>query len=164
MRISRLLALACAAALSTAAGAADSPFSAFKGKMKDGMYEYKMTMDMGQSPGMPAGMAPQSMTMQHCLKNADIEKNGFAKGRDGKGMPENCKVDNFKMSGNTASYTMVCKGGPDMTADTVITFMSDGFKQDMKMAMASQQGRPAMNMTQHMEGKYVGPCPATPSK
>jgi hypothetical protein len=94
--------------------------------------------------------------MQHCLKNEDIEKNGLGKSRDGKGMPENCKIENFKMSGNTASYTMVCKGGPDMTADNVVTFMGDGYKMDMKMAM--NQGGRMMNMTQHMEAKYVGPC------
>ena len=156
MRTTRLLALACAAAICAPAWAADNPFSAFKGKMKDGLYEYKMEMDMGQVPGMPAGMGKQSMTTQHCLKQEDIEKGGFSKGRDGKGMPENCKVENFKMSGSTASYTMVCKGGPDMTADNVITFMGDGYKMDMKMAM--NQGDRMMNMTQHMEAKYVGPC------
>jgi hypothetical protein len=38
------------------------------------------------------------------------------------------------MSGNTASYTMVCKGGPDMTADNCITFRRRGYTMDMKMA------------------------------
>jgi len=94
--------------------------------------------------------------MQHCLRHEDIEKGGISKGRDGKGMPENCKIENMKMSGNTASYTMVCKGGPDMTADNVVTFGSDGYKMDMKMAM--NQGGRMMNMTQHMDAKYMGPC------
>ena len=44
----------------------------------------------------------------------------------------------------------------EMTADNKITFASDGYKMDMKMAM-NQGGRP-MNMTQHMEARYVGPC------
>jgi len=152
-----VLALAAAAGFAAAAWAADTPSSAFKGKMKDGMYEYKMTMDMGQVPGMPAGMGgPQTMTMQNCLKNEDIEKGGFGKGRDGKGMSENCKVENFKMSGNSATYTMVCKGGPDMTADVAVSFGGDSFKQDTKMAM--NQGGRMMNMTQHMEARYLGPC------
>ena len=51
-----LLAVACAASFSLAATAADNPFEAFKGKMKAGLYEYKIDMDMGQMPGMPAGM------------------------------------------------------------------------------------------------------------
>ena len=151
-------AAACVAVIAVSAWAADSPFSAFKGKMKDGMYEYKMTMDMGQMAGMPPGMSgPQTMTMQHCLKNEDIEKGGFGKGRDGKaGMSDNCKVENMKMVPNGATYTMVCKGGPDMTADVAVSFGGDTFKQDTKMAM--NQGGRMMNMTQHMEARYIGPC------
>ena len=151
-----VLVLAAAVGFAAAAWAADNPFSAFKGKIKEGMYEYKMTMDMGQVPGMPAGMAPQTMTMQNCVRAEDIEKGGMNKGRDGKGMSENCKIENFKMSGNNASYTMTCKGGPDMTADVAMSFGGDSFKQDMKMVM--NQGGRVMNMTQKMEGRYLGPC------
>jgi hypothetical protein len=75
--------------------------------------------------------------------------------RDGK-MPENCEVKNFNMSGNTATYTMECKGERPMKADNKITFASDGYKMDMKMQMT--QGGQAMNMAQHMEAKYLGPC------
>jgi hypothetical protein len=149
----RLLALACLASTVAAAG----PFDQFKGKMKEGMYEYKMEMDMGQMPGMPAGMSPkQNMSFQKCLTAQDIEKGEMGRGaRDGK-MPENCEVKNFNMSGNTATYTMECKGERPMKADNKITFASDGYKMDMKMQMT--QGGQAMNMAQHMEAKYLGPC------
>ncbi len=134
---------------------AAGPFDQFKGKMKEGLYEYKMDMDMGQVPGMPAGMGKQSHTFQHCVSADDIGKGQMGKsGRDK--MPENCEVKNFKMSGNTADYTMVCKGGPDMTTDNHITFKSDGYNMDMKMAM-NENGH-AMNMSQHMEAKYLGAC------
>jgi hypothetical protein len=153
MKAPALLALACAASL--CAVAADNPFDAFKGKMKEGLYEYKMEMDMGAVPGLPPGMGKQNRTFQHCVTAKDIEKGGVGGGRDGK-MPENCVVSNFKMSGNTASYTMTCKGGPDMVADNVVTFGSDSFKMDMKMAM-NQGGQP-MKINQKMEGKLLGPC------
>ena len=155
MKLSYPLVFACVAAIAAPAWAADNPFEAFKGKVKEGMYEYKMEMDMGQMPGLPPGMGKQSFTMQHCVTAQDIEKGRMGKGRDGK-MPENCEIKNFKMSGNTASYTMICKGGPDMTADNVITFRSDGYSMEMKMAM--DRGGQVMNMKQHMEGKYLGPC------
>ena len=154
MNVKCLPALACAACISTAF-AADNPFEAFKGKVKEGNYEYKMEMDMGQMPGMPPGMGKQSYTMQHCVTAKDIEKGAMGKGRDGK-MPENCEIKNFKMSGNTASYTMICKGGPDMIADNTITFRDGGYSMDMKMQM--DRGGQTMNMKQHMEGKYLGPC------
>jgi hypothetical protein len=141
--------------LCAVASAADNPFSQFKGKMKEGMYEYKMEMDMSGMKGMPAGMGKQNMTFQKCLTQADIDKGQMGRGgRDGK-MPEACEVKNFNMSGNTASYTMTCKE-PKMSADNKIAFSNDGFKMDMKMAM--EQGGQMMNMNQKMEGRYLGPC------
>ena len=154
MRSARLLAVVVASACTAAAA---GPFDQFKGKMKEGLYEYKMEMDMGQVPGMPPGMGKQNMTFQKCLTPQDIEKGqmGRGGGRDGK-MPENCEVKNFNMSGNTASYTMVCKPPNEMTADNKITFTGEGFKMDMKMSM--NQGGQVMNMNQRMESKYLGPC------
>lgn len=142
-------------ALCAAATASANPFSQFKGKMKEGMYEYKMEMDMSGVKGMPAGMGKQNTTFQKCLTQKDIDQGQVGRGgRDGK-MPESCEVKNFNMSGNTASYTMICKE-PKMSADNKITFANDGFKMDMKMAM--DQGGQMMNMNQKMEGRYLGPC------
>ena len=68
------LAVASAVAATLCCPVVAGPLDQIKGKMKEGLYEYKMTMDMGQVPGMPAGMGPQTMTMQNCLKSEDIEK------------------------------------------------------------------------------------------
>ena len=155
MKVRRLVVVAALAALATTAVAQQNPFSAFKGKMKEGMYEYKMEMDMGQIPGMPPGMGKQSMTMQHCITAEDIEKGGLNKGRDGQ-MPKNCEIKNFKMSGNTASYTMACTGEHKMNADNVITFQPNGYDMDMKMQM--DRGGQAMTMNQKAQARLVGPC------
>ncbi|MGZ5034266.1 MAG: DUF3617 domain-containing protein [Usitatibacter sp.] len=154
MRTQFLIAAACAAAVSATAFAAN-PFDQYKGKLKEGMYEYKMNMEM---PGMPAGMGNQTRTFQHCVTQKDIDEGQIGKGGERK-QPERCEVKDFKMSGNTSTYTMVCKddkGAQAMTADNKITFGHDSFNMDMKMAM--NQGGQVMNMTQHMEGRYVGPC------
>ena len=149
--------LVLAAALAATGALAQSPADAMKGKMKPGLYNYKMEMDMGQVPGMPAGMGKQTMNMQHCVTPQDIERGQVGKGRDGKAN-SNCEMKDFKMSGNTATYKMVCKGEGAMTADNKITFVSDGFDMTMKMAM--DRGGQKMNMTQNMQGRYAGPCPA----
>jgi hypothetical protein len=156
------VAAAAIAAIAATSAAAAGPFDQFKGKMKEGMYEYKMDMDMGQIPGMPPGMGKQSHTFQRCVTAQDIEKGSMGRsGKDNK-MPENCEVKDFNMSGNTASYKMVCKGDgsgrgmPPMTADNRITFVDNGYSMDVKMAM--DQGGQAMNMSQHMEAKYLGAC------
>jgi hypothetical protein len=147
----KFLVAACAVAMSTAAVAA-GPFDQMKGKMKPGLYDTKMEMEI---PGMPAGMGKQTMNMQNCVTDQDIEKGTVGKGKDSK-MPENCEVKNFKMSGNTASYTAECKGDMPMTSDTSITFTDSGYTMNTKTAM--KQGGQTMNMSQKIEGRYVGPC------
>jgi hypothetical protein len=149
----RLLALAALCALCANAWAADNPFSAFKGKMKPGMYDYKVEMDMGQVPGMPPGMGKQSMQMQHCITPEQIERGGWDNPKE-RGKTD-CEFKNFKMSGSTANYTMECKQ-PPMTTDNTITFGADSFKMDMRMTM--NQGGQVMKMTQRAEARYVGPC------
>lgn len=152
MRSNFLLTATVIACASTFASA--GPFDGFKGKMKEGLYETKMDMDMSGMTGMPANMGKQSHTFQHCVTAQDIEKGKMGRS-DGK-MPEDCEVKDMKMSGNRASYKMECKGQMQMTADNTITFRDDGYTMDMKMAM-NQGGQP-MNMTQHMESKYLGAC------
>lgn len=150
--MSKLVALIAASAAAVSTAALAGPFDQFKGKMKEGLYEYKMQMEI---PGMPAGMGKQAMTFQNCVSQKDIDQGGFGK-QDNKPKSENCEVRDMKMTGNTATYTMECKGASPMKADNRITFTDNGFNMDMKMAM-KQDGQ-VMNMTQKMEGRYIGPC------
>jgi hypothetical protein len=140
------------ATLSSAASA--NPFDAFKGKMKEGLYDYKMEMDMGNIPGMPPGMGKQSFNVQNCVTAEDINQGGFGRGREGK-MPETCEVRDFKMSGNTATYTMECKK-PAMKADNKVTLTGEGFDMDMKMAM--NEGGQVMNVNQKIKARHIGAC------
>jgi hypothetical protein len=143
------IAAIAASCLALPALAQDNPFAGFKGKIKEGNWEYKMQME--GVPGMPA-MAP--MTFNHCITPQDVDKGTFAQ-KDGK-MPDGCTVKNMKMSGNTASYTMECVKDPKMTVDSNITFGGDNFTMKQKMAM--NQGGQVMNMNSTMTGRYTGPC------
>ncbi|HXZ47843.1 MAG TPA: DUF3617 domain-containing protein [Usitatibacter sp.] len=154
MKIATLLALGCTAAFALAASAADNPFSAFKGKMKAGLYEYHMDVDMGAVPGMPPGMGRQSHSFQHCVTDEDIHKGEVNK--DQRSAPRDCEVKDFHMSGNTATYKMVCNGQHPMSSENRITFMGSGYDMDMKMSL-NEGGHP-MNMTQHMQARYLGAC------
>ena len=158
MKIVRLLPLACAAMLPLAAVAADSDalYDAFKGKIKEGMYEYKMDMDMGAVPGMPPGMGRQSHTIQHCVTGDDIKRGEVNKGGDRNRMPKDCDVKDLKRSGDTVSYKMICTGEHPLTSDNRLTFQSDGFTSDVDMTM-NEGGRP-MTMKQHMKARYLGAC------
>jgi hypothetical protein len=144
------LLLAATVALACAPLAASAQFEQFKGKVKPGMYEYKMTMEM---PNMPKGMPGmgQPMTMQKCVKQEDVDSGKF-----NDKAPKDCKVDNFKMSGNTATYTMACTGAHPMKGDTRISFNDAGFVMDQNMTM--DRGGQPMTTKSHMESKYLGPC------
>ena len=129
---------------------AAGPFEGMKGKMKEGLYEYKMDMDM---PGMPGGMGKHSQTVQRCVTAKDLDEGNFARGPQQK---QDCEFQDSKFSGNSGSYKMVCKGQHPMTADVKMTFRDNGFTSDMNMTM--NQGGQQMTMKQHMDGKYLGPC------
>jgi hypothetical protein len=160
----RFAAIAAAASFAFAAHAADNPFEAFKGKVKPGLYEYKTEMDMGAIPGMPPGMGKQSNTIQHCVTTEDVEKGKMGGGGPrGQGMPANCEMKDLKMSGNTATYKMVCTGEHAMSAENTITFRDGGYTLDMVMDMqnmGARQGSPGapMHMKSHIESKYLGAC------
>ena len=152
MKATHAAALAAVVAFASVAYAAD-PFDAFRGKVKPGLYEYKMDMDMGNMPGMPPGMGKQSHTFSHCVTEEDISKGRMNRNPRDQAAQNECEFKNVKVSGNTASYTMVCKR---MTADMVMNFTGDGWNGDMTMNM-DQNGR-QMTMKQHMETRYKGAC------
>ena len=168
MKSAALLALAGAACLSLSAAAADSPFDALKGKMKPGLYSYDMEMDMGGAmPKMPPGMTgggPFKHSFQHCVTPEDISRGEVGKG--GRGMPENCEIQDFQASGNSVDYKMACKPSTDgkgppggMQAHAHMTFQDGGYTMDMEMNGAGRPGGPPMQMKQHMVAKYLGACP-----
>ena len=145
----KLLIAACAAAASTAAIAA-GPLDQMKGKMKPGLYDMKMDMEI---PGMPGGMGKQSMNTQNCVTEQDIEKGamGSESSKD-----QQCDVKNAKVSGNSASYTVTCTGKTAMTADININFRDNGYTMNNKSTL--NQGGQAMTMTQKIDARYLGPC------
>ena len=147
-------ALLLAAAFAATTAFAQGDMKAFSSRIKPGLYEYKMEMDMGQMPGAPKGMGKQTMTVQHCLTAKDIEDGQL--GRKDPNNKTDCKISDMKMSGNTASYKFVCKGEMSMTSDNVITFVPDGYHMQSKMTMNT--GGQTMNMVHNSQAKYLGAC------
>ena len=155
MRTAPTAALA-AIAIAAAPLAMAQDLSFFKSRAKAGLYEYKTEMDMSGVPGMPPGMGHHNLTFQHCLTQEDIDKGAMSKNRDGAN--NDCQVKNLSTSGSSASYTMACTKPRQMNADVKISFVGDGFHMDMTMNMTEPRSGQAMNMTQHMDAKYLGAC------
>ena len=126
----------------------------FKGKMKEGLYEMTMNMEMSAMEGMPQGMKMPSSKTQHCITKKDIEE-GSQKmlgqnGKRGEASSE-CEIKNFTMSGDTASYKMVCAG--EMKIDGTMTFTATGYKGASKITIDKEE-----SMKMASESRYLGAC------
>lgn len=149
----RALPLLLALAITPALAQSSSQLSALKGKIKEGRYSQKMEMDMGNIPGMPAGMAKKTFTIENCVSDSDIEKGEL--GRSEKGAPD-CQMRDVKVTASNASYKMVCKGEQNITMDVAIAFAGDSYRMTMKSTMDMEGQKITSNMA--VDAKYLGPC------
>jgi hypothetical protein len=118
--------------------------------MKDGLWEITMKMEMA---GMPGGMPPQ--VVKQCYTRKDVE-NPEKLVRQGDPGSENCKVSNYQLKGNTASWNMACKGPEEMTGSGTMTFSGTSYTGTTRMSVKS--GGQTQNMTMQYSGKRIGDC------
>ncbi|MBU1237207.1 MAG: DUF3617 domain-containing protein [Gammaproteobacteria bacterium] len=107
----------------------------------DELWEMSTTMNM-------PGMAMPAMKSRTCVaKNGNYRPD---KDQDAK----NCKMLDYKVSGNTVKWKMQCTGKDAMSGTGEMTKTADTMKGVFKM---SSEG---MEMTQVMSGRRVGTCDA----
>jgi hypothetical protein len=142
---------AVAALLASApAWAQKPPADLFKGKMKPGLYEDRVEVDMTGVPGIPKEHAKQSQTTQRCMTPEDLAK---GLDQDEKG----CETSGFKMMGETAIFTTTCKKGNEtQIAEVKLTPTAQGMKSELKSTM--KQGGQTSTSTMRSESRYLGPC------
>jgi hypothetical protein len=123
------------------------PVSAFAaGGMQPGLWEVTTRMEMA---GMP--MPPQ--TVRHCYTRQDVENGDRT-------VPQaddkNCKIKDYKLKGNTATWSIVCTGKNAMSGTGTMTTSATSFsgKSNYKM----RDNGDTMNMVSHMTGKRIGDC------
>jgi hypothetical protein len=111
--------------------------------IREGQWEITTKMEI---PGMPTNMPPVKNTQ--CLTDKDFVPENSQPGQD-------CKFPKTKVTGNTVTWTMECKGkGGEMNGTGKIIYSGDSFKGTMKMQVPGSN----MEMTAHMEGKRIGEC------
>lgn len=129
----------CTVAMATLA--AQSP-------MRPGRWEVTMQMQMANMPmQMPATKTSSCITAEQLKKDP---ASGLPSGAQN--AQNQCKVSDYKLSGSTATWKIVCAGQQAMTADGQMTFMEDTYTGMMKMT--TPQG--AMSM--QLAGKRLGDC------
>ncbi len=124
-----------------------------QGPRRDGNWEVTMTMEM---PGMPTAMPP--FTMKQCVTKEQAENPEMLMpqqpGRGAK--PDDCKVSDYKTSGNKVTWSMTCTGATPMTGTGEFVYAENTYQGTMKMNM-DQGGKP-MAMTMKYAGKRLGDC------
>jgi len=117
--------------------------------MRPGLWENTMQMQMAGSPiQMPAMKSTRCVTPEQSKDPAS----SLPSGPDGGRGKSDCKMADYKVSGNTATWKMVCTSPQAMTMDAEMTFTDNSYDGTMKSD--SPQGQ----MTMKIAGKRVGDC------
>ncbi|MET0168049.1 MAG: DUF3617 family protein [Vicinamibacterales bacterium] len=128
--------LACTA-ISNDAAAQQNP-------MRPGRWEITAQMEM---PGMPMQMPPMKNAQCVTQQQIDSPTRGLPQGPDSK----DCKVSDYKVSGNTITWTMACPS-QQMTGSGELKFDGDTYAGLVKIIAQGKE----MNMK--FNGKRVGDC------
>ena len=120
-----------------------------QGPIRPGRWDVTMQMQMAGSPV----QMPEMKTTQ-CVTPDQVKDptSTLPTGPQGRGGKNDCKVQDYKVSGNTATWKMVCTTPQPMTSTGEMTFTDDSYNGTMKMDSAQGQ------MTMKMAGKRVGDC------
>jgi hypothetical protein len=118
--------------------------------IRAGRWEVTMQMQMAGSP-----IQMPEMKTTRCVTPEDAKDpaRSMPSGPEGRGgQKSDCKMADYKTSGNTATWKMVCTSPQAMTMNGEMTFNDDSYTGTMKSDTAQGQ------MTMKMAGKRVGDC------
>ena len=134
-----------AAALAAAAHAAVP-------NLREGMWEITTKMQMtGQS-----GVQMPQQTVRHCMTKMDVANPRQV--TPSAGLPDSrCKMTDYKLQGNTATWRMACAGDGAMTGSGTVTFRGDSYSGSQTMDM--KRSGHVMNMKMEYSGRRTGDCP-----
>jgi hypothetical protein len=120
---------------------------------RDGRWEVTSQMEI---PGMPANMPP--FTFEQCVtkEQANNPQTSVPQQPQRGGPPSDCKTEDYKLTGNKATWTMRCTTPQPMTGTGEVTYTDDAFNGLMTMNM--ERGGQAMKMTMKMSAKRLGDC------
>ena len=130
-----------------------------QGPRRDGKWEMTIQMEM---PGMPAGRGMPPMTVTQCITKeqaADPQKSLPQPPQRG-GAQNDCKVSDFKTSGNKMNWTIKCTTPNELDGTGEVVYGDDTLESTMTMNMQMARGGQTMpmQMTLKTKGKRLGDC------
>ena len=118
------------------------------GGMQPGLWEVTTRMEM---TGMPMQMPAQ--TVRHCYTRQDVEKGERTVPQSD---DKNCKIKDYKLRGNTASWSIVCTGQHAMSGTGTMTTSATSFSGKSTFKMRGNGDN--IDAVSHMTGKRIGDC------
>lgn len=136
---------------------ARADLSQLTGKMKEGTYETTVSMSILGMEQFPQGVQMAPRTTSRCFTREDVANGSqVLNPQNPRGQSNSdCQIQNFAMSGNTATYRISCPN-QRISLDGGITFTDNGYK-GINSGVVDQGGRP-VKVTLNFESKYVGAC------
>jgi hypothetical protein len=135
--------------------------------LREGKWEYTVTMDMAGMPAMP--QLPPGTQLPPGVKLPTMGPNGMTSTfqncvTEDKPVPHNdkggehCTTTKMERHGATINYAMHCtdKSGGALDGEGSATYNGETMTSNMKMKGTSH-GHP-VDMTQTTTGRYLGPC------
>jgi hypothetical protein len=116
-------------------------------ELKEGLWEITTQAEI---KGMPQVMPPT--TFRQCITKSDPVPQSKDKNYD-------CKTLTQKVSGNTVSYAVECKGNEGVTKVSGTTTYTENSMNGTSTTNVKMKGQPEMQMTSKIKGKYIGACP-----
>lgn len=132
------------------AAVASAPATALD-TIEEGLWEIAMRTEI---PNMPA-MAQQAMKHTQCFTRQDVENPLTTAPKE-----ENCKLANYKVAGNKATWDVKCTGERPMTGTGEMTFSRNHYEGVSKFTGNLGPNGEKMHITQHVNAKRLGACKA----
>jgi hypothetical protein len=137
------------------AGVASVVAVSAQGVRRDGNWELTIEMQM---PNMPMKMPPMKST-QCITKEEAADPNKMVPSRPQRGgPPSDCKVSDYKESGNKVTYNVTCSGAQPTTGTAEFIYEANSYHGTMVMNMSMERGGAPMAMTMNYVGKRLGDC------
>jgi hypothetical protein len=115
-------------------------------EIKDGFWEITTKVEM---KGVPAQIP--ATTVRQCVTKNNPVPQSTAKGYE-------CKTKDYKVSGDTVTYTIECWGKNSSMLTTGKTTYKVNTFDGTSTTTVKTKGQPEIQMTNKMSGKYIGPC------
>lgn len=120
--------------------------------MQAGLWEITTSMEM---KGMQMPFAMKPMTQKQCITKKDLQDpdKTVPKAKEDK----DCKMQDYKVSGNHVTWKTVCTGKQHMTSTGEMTYKGTSYEGSMTMDTEGN-AKNTMHMIYHFQGKRIGDC------